>query len=121
MNGLTKLLLDYRNPVNRVMAQENNRDYVPVVGSYMTMLGSSNRTVWEVVHIDDEASDILLRECTTRPVDKDLAHGHQTWDTKPDAGGTVVRVVRRKDGTWRQWRKVPLIFVPGNRYYYAWT
>lgn len=118
---MIRLPLDYRNPVNRVMAQENNREYLPVVASYMTLIGSSNRTVWEVIHVNTDGDDALVRECATRPADASLPHGHQSWSTEPDTTGNVVRICLRKDGTWRQWRDIRRIFVPGQRYYYAWT
>jgi hypothetical protein len=117
---MTKLL-SYANPVNRVMAQENNREYIPVVGSYMTLIGICNRTVWEVIYVNDAGDDVLVRECATRPVDNTLPNGHQTWSIRADTTGSVVRACLRKDGTFRQWRDLKRIFVPGQRYYYAWA
>lgn len=113
--------VEYRNPQNKILSGGRHRDFVPVKGGYMTRLESSSRTVWEIIHVNDDADDVLVRECKVKPVDGTLPLGHQSWSIAPDPAGTVVRVSLRKDGKWHQWRRLTSIFIPEAKYYYAWV
>ena len=117
---MIKLPFDYKNPVNRVLAQDVHRDYKPKVGDYMTLLGSSNRTVWTVIHVNEAQTIVLVQEANVQPV-AGAVHGHQDWEITPDQRADVKRVSLQKDGTWRQWRERRNIYIPGSRYYYAWS
>ena len=113
--------VQYANPQNAILAAELHKDFVPEKGELMTRLELRGRTVWEIVIVNPEQDDLLLRECRATPFDKTLPHGHQTWRIEPDPMGQVIRVSKRKDNKWHQWRKLTSIFIPGSRYYYPWT